>query len=139
MPVTVLLAATDDKHPGLLNCTDLLMKFGYEYRIIGIGETWQGWRQRMGWYREAAAEYPEDHLIVCMDSYDAVPIRTLTTLEQQFQSFGTELVVSLEEACGANCLPIDDWSVAAFSFLWNQSDLAAGGPLLVEWNGNQIN
>lgn len=108
--VTVLIVATDPQHPGVHNCTKLLDKFGYDWKLLGAGAQWSGWRQRMAWYRDAARCYDDDRVLVCLDSYDAFPIRPLDDgLLRRFASCGTPLLFSQEAMCGGNCRALTDW------------------------------
>lgn len=115
--VVVLLMATDAGHPGLINAVDTLKKSGFEYNILGVGEKWGGWRHRMQSYRDAAAKIAASGpaaLAVCMDAYDALAVRpnspnSRQTLQTIFSGFGKPLVLSLEQECMGNCLPIKDW------------------------------
>lgn len=106
--ICVVVVATD-AHPGLRNATDTLKKHGHEFRVLGEGQAWRGWRQRMDWYRAAASTLPGDSLVVCMDAYDALCLRSPDRLEEVFRSFGKPLVFSVESFCGGNCVPLKSW------------------------------
>lgn len=110
--IRVLLVATKEM-PGLRNSVETLAQNGYDYRIIGMGQKWEGWRQRMQWYLEAADEFSKDHLdgiVVCMDAYDAISLRPQSdAFQTTFDSFGKSLVLGLERSCGSNCVPITEW------------------------------
>jgi hypothetical protein len=123
----VLMMASSASHPGLLNAVDSLKLQGYriatqqiveqqkhhQYRVLGLGEQWGGWRHRMRTYRDAAAELTQlDPLavVVCMDAYDAICLRSAGDgLLDTFRSFGKPLVLSLERVCIGNCVSIRDW------------------------------
>jgi hypothetical protein len=106
--VVVLLMATTSG-PGLQNAKNALKRFKYHHQVLGLGEKWQGWRHRMEHYRNAAAELPPNTLVVCMDAYDALPVKPSKTLKKTFESFGKPLVFGLETVCGGNCFNIKPW------------------------------
>lgn len=110
--VTVLMMASDKSHPGLINSLESLNKYGYQHTVLGLGEQFGGWRHRMQKYRDAAsdlAKIDSDALVVCMDAYDAISLRSSAGLVETFETFGKPLVLSLEKVCMGNCVPIDDW------------------------------
>jgi hypothetical protein len=140
-PITVLVMATREDHPGLRNARDSLSARGFldlssqtgeseskgaknggkrgelGWRVMGLGEEWTGWRQRMAHYRagaDAAAQKDPRALVVCMDAYDALALRNGKDLAQVFQSYGTDLVLSMERSCFSgcgfgNCVSVRDW------------------------------
>lgn len=112
--LTVLLMATKDDHPGLKNAVESLAKHGYRHRVLGLGEPWGGWPHRMRSYRDACLQIAKDQgreaVVVCMDAYDALCVRKFDpNFLTMFQKVGRPVVMSLERACGGNCLSIRDW------------------------------
>lgn len=128
VPLTVLLMATTEANPGLKNALDSLSINGYDYRVLGLGSAWRGWRMRMEMYRDAAStKFKEDErsIVVCMDAYDAVAIRPLkqkgrSDLVETFTAFNKPLVLSLESECGTNCVSLHDyWKTDGIFYLEN--------------------
>jgi len=122
--LTVLMMASSPTHQGLLNAIQSLELNGYKdskscnpssllrYHVMGIGETWGGWPHRMKSYRLAAAKIAQKDpagVVVCMDAYDALSVRSGEGLMSTFKSFGKQLVLSLESECMGNCVPIREW------------------------------
>ncbi len=81
--------------------------------VLGLGDRWGGWRHRMQMYRDAACEVARidpDSLVVCMDAYDTVSMRSFDAgLVRTFEEFGKPVLLSLERVCGGNCVSIRDW------------------------------
>jgi len=119
--VTVLMMASSATHQGLINSQDSLKKHGFmendnrsmlQHRVIGLDEKWGGWPHRMRCYRDAAAEIARSDLgavVVCMDAYDALSVRSGDGLLKTFLSFDRPLVLSLEKMCMGNCKSLRDW------------------------------
>lgn len=112
--LTVLLMATSANHPGFANAVESLTKHGQRHRILEMGETWKGWPHRMRAYRDAcneiAAKEGREAIVVCMDAYDALCVRTVdASFFESFYRLKKPVVMSLERACGGNCLSIRDW------------------------------
>jgi hypothetical protein len=110
----VYLFATDH-NIGLHNALVSLQTSQLPYTILAFGEKWQGWRQRMTFYRNAALAHAattgNDHsVLVFMDAYDALCMKTTQEdLLSRFHSFQTPIVVGLEKNCGGNCQRLDGW------------------------------
>lgn len=88
-----------------------LRRYGYRHRVIGFGQQWKGWRQRMAWYRDTAREYPADALLVFLDAYDVVAARSWRGICDAFSAVagGAGIVSGMEALCGENCGNIGPW------------------------------
>ena len=47
----------------------------YFYRVLGLGEGWQGWGWRATKYLEALYTLPPKMVVILLDAYDAFAIR----------------------------------------------------------------
>lgn len=113
-PVTVLLVATK-MEAGAHNMLASLRRYGYRYRVLGWGQPWEGWRQRMAWYRDSAKEYAPDELLLYVDAYDAVAARPWAGIDTVFADVagGAGLVTGTEALCTLeNCGNLKDWWAA---------------------------
>lgn len=109
-PLTVLTVATR-MEAGAHNMLASLRRYGYKYRVLGWGEPWKGWRQRMAWYRDSAREYPPNQLLVYVDAYDIVAARPFQGIAEAFAQVagGVGLVLGMEALCCENCGHIGPW------------------------------
>lgn len=110
-PVTVLVVATK-MEMGAHNMLASLRRYGYPYRVLGWGEPWRGWRQRMTWYRDAAAAFPRDALVLFADAYDIVAARPWAGLVEAYDAVRGDapIVTGMEAWClPSNCGRIDGW------------------------------
>lgn len=87
---------------------------GYEPEVIGLGEAWHGFRQKMQGWRGAAErvaqEQPEE-VILFTDSYDVLFNAPCADAMDAFQHYGKPILIGMESLCGVNCAgpqPIPD-------------------------------
>lgn len=116
--VTVLTVATK-MEAGAHNMLASLRRYGYKYRVLGWGQVWKGWRQRMAWYRDSAREYAPDAILVYLDAYDIVAARSHHGLLEAYErvvragvgagAAEAQLVLGMEALCMENCGHIGPW------------------------------
>ena len=86
---------------------DSLRRGGYEVKILGQGQPWRGFKERMRAYQAAAAAEPADRLIAFLDGYDSVAILPAAVAAQKFLSrpraAAAPILFSAEPVCLANC------------------------------------
>ena len=116
-PPLVLLVATHWT-PCFENCRRSLHQQGYQYRLLGWGQPWRGWRWRIELYLTALRDLPPDTLVVLLDAYDALAARPAAELRATFDAFDRPVVVGAEWYCGSatNCGRVQRW--------WHESGVA---------------
>jgi hypothetical protein len=82
----------------------------YSYRVLGYGETWRGFRNRVNTYLSGVSKYKEergdDALVVMVDGYDCLCIKDSEKLYKSFiNKVRKEIPVlyAAEVACLRNC------------------------------------
>lgn len=129
--LVVLLMATSETD-GFLNAIESLRRNEIEYRVLEMGKRFLGWRHRMQVYRDAAASYSATRPILCMDSYDALSMRPLDdNFYRTINAAGDRLILSLECACGLNCVPITKWWNEHPSFRPKENNFYVNGGLVL--------
>lgn len=58
------------------NFEDSLKKFGWNYRILGLGQKWGGWVWRMKMYREALKKLHPDTKVILSDASDVIALKS---------------------------------------------------------------
>jgi hypothetical protein len=94
---------------GGVNMKSSLEKLGWDVTTLGLGEKWTGWTMRMTKYAEFAESKPFDSIIVFIDAYDALAVRTPNGFKELFESFNSDLIIGAENFCGGNCVEIRPW------------------------------
>jgi hypothetical protein len=93
---------------------------GWEYKIIGIGETWKGLETRVEGYYKFLATLPDNQLVILSDARDVVCLRSNKAFLEGFNTFGKNMVVSMEVFCdskvevasnyvGGQCVPLKEY------------------------------
>lgn len=111
--MVLLLSVSTSNQPNVFNFEQTLRKHGWEYRILGMGDKWGGWRYRMQKYRDACRDLPAEKLVVLSDASDVLAARGPEAFEERWAQHFAEcrVVVSATNACthvslpGGNCLP----------------------------------
>ena len=81
---------------------------GWNYRLIGEGEKWEGWVTRMMAYRKELGSLPPDQVVVLTDARDVVCVRSPKAFMDGFNIFKKDIVVSMELTCGGRMDVPDD-------------------------------
>ncbi len=106
---TVLYVATKST-PGLINYERSLEQFGYQYQRLGKGDKWGGWRYRMKVYQNACAARDPQELLLLTDADDMLCVKESTGFVEQYQKFGTPIVIGADCVCGdGNCIPVTNY------------------------------
>lgn len=72
---------------------------GWEYEIIGLGETWKGFETKVEGYHKFLKSLPDNKLIVLSDARDVVCLRSNKAFLEGFNTFGKPMVVNMEVFC----------------------------------------
>jgi hypothetical protein len=91
----------------------------WKFRMVGEGDTWEGWPTRMRKYLEEVSVLKEDQLVVFTDARDVFAVRPPNEFTKAFRSFGKQIVVSMELFCeghlaeekskGFQCVPLTNY------------------------------
>lgn len=79
---------------------------GWDYKIVGLGQPWQGFNKRMEWMRDELLKLPSDEVVFICDTYDALVQRGPEDLREIYDKYFTKsIVVGAEPGClsTANC------------------------------------
>jgi hypothetical protein len=71
----------------------------WEYKLIGNGERWEGWRTRMIAYVRALSNIDPKKIVVLSDARDVFCIRGSKSFIRAFESFKKPVVASMELFC----------------------------------------
>ena len=95
---------------GGVNMLNALKKLEWPYEILGKNYKWDGWRTRMLAYADFCDKQEDPNtIVVLVDAYDALPIRSPTGFEELFESFQSDLVIGAEHFCWFNCRPLENY------------------------------
>lgn len=108
-PSVVLLAT--HWTPTFENCRRSLHVFGFDYTVLGWGETWKGWKWRTQMYANYLRTQSYNSLVIFLDAYDAIVSRHLSEFYHTFQAFGRPIVIGCEWWKGSqkNSGLVSDW------------------------------
>ena len=79
---------------------DSLERNKWRYTLIGEGEVWKGFQNKLNGYRTAVATLPPATLVILSDARDVVCVRGPKAFTKAFCSFGKDLLLSTELFCG---------------------------------------
>lgn len=85
---------------------DSLRRGGYEVKLLGQGQPWRGFQERMRVYQAAAAAEPADSLVAFLDGYDSLAILSATQAVEKFRGRprpSAPILFSAEPVCLNNC------------------------------------
>lgn len=76
-----------------------LQQNGWDYKIIGEGETWVDSRNKMNGYSNFLRTLPEDQVVVLSDARDVVCVRSPKAFMDAYNIFEKNIVASMELFC----------------------------------------
>jgi len=88
------------------NMIESCRKLGWDVNIIGKDVKWEGWRTRMLTYQQFCEQQNPDSIVILIDAYDALCVRSPKGFSKLFKSYNSDIVVGAEYVCGGNCYPI---------------------------------
>lgn len=74
-------------------------RYGYNYKILGLGEKWRGWKWRTKKYIEALKFYNKIEIFILCDSDDLYFTGPRSEFLEKFLDFNSEIVIGTEEFC----------------------------------------
>ena len=78
---------------------------GWSYKLIGVGDKWEGWPTRMRAYRDFLSTLDDEQLVILSDARDVVCVRGPKAFLKGFNTFKKDMVVSMELLCDAKLNP----------------------------------
>jgi len=81
---------------------------GWNYKIIGRGEIWKGFKSKVEGYNNYLTYLDPNSIIILSDARDVVCVRSPKAFMDAFRSFDGDFVVSMELfCCGKADVPLD--------------------------------
>jgi len=105
----MVLTVSTNNTPGLQNLAKSLERFGYDHRVLGLGDKWRGFVTKMTLYRDSLKELEPDKVVVLIDSSDALAVRPCDGLTDAYFSFKKEIVCGAEFLAFANGGRVGKW------------------------------
>lgn len=83
---------------------------GWDVHVLGMGKKWESFQTKMQCYHDFFKTVDKRQLVVCLDAYDVLCIRSSQDFRKKFMSYQTPIVVGYETACVvSNCPSIEPW------------------------------
>ena len=104
-PLKVFVYANEHK-PAFQLLYDSLQARGYEVKLLGQGQPWRGFAERMRVYQAAAAAEPPDSLVAFLDGYDTLALLPASAAVEKFLArprAALPILFSAEPVCLTNC------------------------------------
>lgn len=105
-PLKVFIYANDPSRVPFQFLSASLKQGGYDVKLLGEGQPWQGFAERMRAYQAAAAAEPPDSLIAFLDGYDALAVLPASVAVEKFLArprAALPILFSAEPYCLTNC------------------------------------
>lgn len=100
-----LICVATDRNDWLNDWEQSVKKWKYNYKILGLGVKWEGFKTLMKLLIDFLENCDRDELICKTDSYDLIMIGPPKELFKKYKSKNKKIVVSSENVCGPNCIP----------------------------------
>ena len=78
-------------------------KWGYNYKILGLGQKWEGFQTKINLIIDYSKRCRQDRLLCIVDSYDLVIAGPPLELISKYYATERKIVVGTEDICGPNC------------------------------------
>jgi hypothetical protein len=92
---------------------------GWDVHVLGMGRKWESFQTKMQCYHDFFKTVDKKQLVVCLDAYDVLCIRSSQDFRKKFLSYQVPIVVGYETACVmtisnpyfqiGNCPSIETW------------------------------
>lgn len=105
MKVEIVTFANEQK-PMLKNLILSMKKYGYEYKVVGLGTKWINFMTKIVNCMNYIKTLKPNKLVAVVDAYDVLAVRPAREFEKQFITFQSELVIGMESCCFANCVKL---------------------------------
>jgi hypothetical protein len=106
--MVLILLYANKLNTGGKNYLQTLNYWGYQYKIVGQGDSWTGFISTKITRLLEYLRTVDPKLLVCVtDVFDVYACDTPQELVRKFNSFNCDLVISAESLCGGNCFPLE--------------------------------
>lgn len=99
----LILSVCTNPTEGYMNFVISLEKLGYEYRILGMGMPWGGWRWRTKMYLDEIEDL-EERMVVMVDGTDVLFTSSPSLLFKRFMEHETPIIIGSERNCSTGGL-----------------------------------
>lgn len=105
--VTVLTLATDrNKYVDEFEMS--LIRLGYNYKLLGMGQKWEGFHTKMGFIKNELIHLNPNQLVIICDSYDLVFLQPPNVISNLYHKLAkNKVVIGLESIKDIFCKFID--------------------------------
>jgi hypothetical protein len=103
-----------------------LERNGWNFKIIGEGETWKGYASKVNGYNNFLSSIDPDTIVILSDARDVLCVRSTKAFMEVFSSFRTDFVVCMELFCGGKPDVADDfvhWQCAPLVNYWKYHNI----------------
>lgn len=105
--VVVFTVATDEAHFGFETLRRSANYYGYDLRVLGLGEDWKGGDMarttgggvKLIYMQTAIREIPDSQLVLFVDGYDTVFQYPASVLLARFREIGADVLFGAEKDC----------------------------------------
>lgn len=99
----ILLTVATDRNKWLDDWESSAIKWKYNYKILGIGEKWEGFKTLLNLIIKFCKNTDSDKLLCIVDSYDVIIAGPKNELIEKFNSINKKIILGTENVCGPNC------------------------------------
>jgi hypothetical protein len=92
----VVLSVCTDKTPGLVNLIVTLERLGYTYKIIGLGEKWEGWIWRTKRYIQELEKIKDEKIVILCDGSDVIFTEPPSETIKRFREMDVPVLMGAE-------------------------------------------
>lgn len=96
----IVLAVATNKTILVKEFEQSLIKYNYQYEILGLGITWTGFDLKMKLYYNALKKLPKDEIVIVCDSYDVMFVQSSDVIQEKYNTLASnKVVIGLEPEC----------------------------------------
>lgn len=96
----IVFAVATDKTILVKEFEQSLIKYNYNYEILGLGMTWSGFDLKMKLYYNALKKLPKDEIVIVCDSYDVMFVQSSKKIQERYNKLASnKVVIGLEPEC----------------------------------------
>ncbi len=115
MGLIKVISHGNQRNPGMINLIRSLRKWGYDYKIIAIGEKQEGWRDKLKRYSQELEKYKPKQIVCCVDCQEILATGPPENLYYRFLRYNKPIVFGTESMQGINGMILNNW--------WNHQNI----------------
>ena len=108
-PPPIVLTVATSQTKALAGWVRSMNRFNFVYRILGLGEEFEGWSWRARKYLQALHSLPSNQLVILCDAYDLLARRDSAGLQAAFDQLHADVVAGAEYCHTDNKGLLDAW------------------------------